>query len=297
MLTDRSLLAFSPVLLTTSEMRRLVMELRTPQFVAAHPVLQAAYAHHAFVTVHPFADGNGRVARALASRFTSRSASIPLLVYADQKPAYLAALREADEGRFSAFVGLVLEATVDLMNELTLRLRAARAPSVRESVADVEWLYVQAGGLTHAELDTVAMRIARALRDEIARQLPEGSPGRVESIVQQEGSTITPRSASHRPVVGKKSAVTVRLRSAPPAKASVEDRMYVVVARHPATRATFRIEPTDGRDPLDVRFNQVHPAESDAFRSLLTSWVRIRLSELGATLQNRAAEALRSRGL
>lgn len=30
-------------------------------FVKAHPVLQAAWAHFAFVAVHPFADGNGRV--------------------------------------------------------------------------------------------------------------------------------------------------------------------------------------------------------------------------------------------
>ncbi|MBI3648097.1 MAG: Fic family protein [Actinobacteria bacterium] len=64
--------AYAPVNDTASEMTRLVQELRSPAFTAAHPVLQAAYAHYFLVAVHPFADGNGRVARAMASVYTYR---------------------------------------------------------------------------------------------------------------------------------------------------------------------------------------------------------------------------------
>jgi Fic family protein len=60
---------------TAAEMGRLIEELRTKEFLAAHPVVQAAYAHYAFVCVHPFVDGNGRVARALASVFLYRPRS------------------------------------------------------------------------------------------------------------------------------------------------------------------------------------------------------------------------------
>ena len=65
---------------TPSEMRRLVEQCRLDEFVAAHPVVQASYVHYAFVCVHPFADGNGRVARALASVFLYRDPGIPLVI-------------------------------------------------------------------------------------------------------------------------------------------------------------------------------------------------------------------------
>ena len=76
---------YAPPLDTPSEMARMVHELRTEAFERAHPVLQAAYAHAAFVCIHPFADGNGRVSRALASMFLYRSPGIPLVIFADQK--------------------------------------------------------------------------------------------------------------------------------------------------------------------------------------------------------------------
>ena len=68
--TDHS---YAPVDVTPAEMARLVAELRSGAFLAAHPVVQAAYVHYGIVAIHAFADGNGRVARALASAFTYRA--------------------------------------------------------------------------------------------------------------------------------------------------------------------------------------------------------------------------------
>ncbi|HMA47288.1 MAG TPA: Fic family protein, partial [Frankiaceae bacterium] len=79
-LPDGSRHAYAPVHRVADEMHRLVAQLGTPAFDAAHPVLQAAYAHHALTAVHPFADGNGRTARALASVYLYRAARVPLLV-------------------------------------------------------------------------------------------------------------------------------------------------------------------------------------------------------------------------
>jgi Fic family protein len=53
-------------------------------------------AHYAFVAIHPFADGNGRVARALASVFTYRAYSVPVLILAESRNDYLTNLEAAD---------------------------------------------------------------------------------------------------------------------------------------------------------------------------------------------------------
>ncbi len=69
---DGSLFKYCPPERVSSEMHVLVDTLRSEEFSTAHPVLQSSWSHHAFVLIHPFADGNGRVARLLASLFFVR---------------------------------------------------------------------------------------------------------------------------------------------------------------------------------------------------------------------------------
>src|SRR6185295_4972666 len=95
-LTDGSIHPYAPVDQVSSEMYRLLEQIRTPEFESTHPVTQASYIHYAFVAIHPFADGNGRVARALASVFFFRAHSIPFLVFANQLKPYFDALHQAD---------------------------------------------------------------------------------------------------------------------------------------------------------------------------------------------------------
>ena len=53
------------------EMARLLKWCNTPPTV--DPVIQSALAHFCFVTIHPFEDGNGRIARAIADLMLARS--------------------------------------------------------------------------------------------------------------------------------------------------------------------------------------------------------------------------------
>jgi Fic family protein len=62
------------------------------------PEVRSAWLHHAFVQIHPFQDGNGRVARALASIDMIKTGLFPLLVRRDERDRYIAALRAADHG-------------------------------------------------------------------------------------------------------------------------------------------------------------------------------------------------------
>jgi len=69
------------------------------------PEVEAAWLHHRFTLIHPFVDGNGRVARALATLVLLRANWLPLVVTRDDKPGYLQALRAADSGDIRPLIG------------------------------------------------------------------------------------------------------------------------------------------------------------------------------------------------
>jgi Fic/DOC family len=67
---DGSILEYSPALQVQSEMERLIQ--LYDDTVDAHPLVRSAWLHHRFIQIHPFEDGNGRVARAYAAYIASR---------------------------------------------------------------------------------------------------------------------------------------------------------------------------------------------------------------------------------
>lgn len=62
------------------------------------PDVQAAWLHHAFSQIHPFADGNGRVARVLATLVLVKAGLAPFTVTRDMRTRYITALEAADAG-------------------------------------------------------------------------------------------------------------------------------------------------------------------------------------------------------
>jgi Fic family protein len=126
-LKDGTFHAYAPVDQVSTEMHRLIEQLRSPEFEAAHPVLQASWVHYAFVAIHPFADGNGRVARALASVYFYRACSIPFLVFANQKPAYLDALHAADLEHLRPLLVFFRDRGIDTIQLVSENLRTGEA--------------------------------------------------------------------------------------------------------------------------------------------------------------------------
>ncbi|MGH9823142.1 MAG: Fic family protein [Blastocatellia bacterium] len=133
-MADGSVYSYAPVGMTPTEMYRLCQEVNSDEFKSAHLALQASFAHYALTVIHPFADGNGRVARALASVFTYRCCSVPVMVLSESRSEYLATLREAEAGEFRAFVSFVIERTLDAIQLAQVSIQAAEAPSVEEGV-------------------------------------------------------------------------------------------------------------------------------------------------------------------
>lgn len=74
------------------------------QHGAAAPEVEAAWLHHRFVQIHPFQDGNGRIARSLATLIFIKANWLPLVVRDLDRGDYIAALEEADEGQLRPLV-------------------------------------------------------------------------------------------------------------------------------------------------------------------------------------------------
>lgn len=114
--TDSELVPFAPASEVAVEMRRLTAEMASEAFARLHPVVQAAYTHLALIRVHPFADGNGRLARTLACLPLLREVGLPQLILADQWPAYVQALERWNEGDVQGVVDLLLATQVNAMD-------------------------------------------------------------------------------------------------------------------------------------------------------------------------------------
>ncbi len=77
-----------------------------------HPVEIAAFLHHRFVEIHPFIDGNGRVARLLTNVYLVARAYPPIVLKKEDRGKYYKSLRAADAGNLSPFANFIAK-TVD----------------------------------------------------------------------------------------------------------------------------------------------------------------------------------------
>lgn len=169
--------SYAPVLETAPEVRRLVDELNSASFLAAPATLQAAFAHYAFVAIHPFADGNGRVARALASVYLYRAGSIPLLVLVEHRSEYMAALKKADAKDYRPLVDFVVARATDAFRLTLQSLRTAAQPQAADEAKELAALYRTTGGYTHADIDAAGQQLLLAVQQRATELSQEfGTP-------------------------------------------------------------------------------------------------------------------------
>lgn len=116
--------------------------------------VQAAWLHHRFTQIHPFQDGNGRAARALASLVLVKDGLFPLVVTRDDKAAYLDALEIADHGD--------LKPLIDMIAKLQIT-QFRKATAISESILAQDDVSAILGGLLKAA-DKVAAEKLKSLR-------------------------------------------------------------------------------------------------------------------------------------
>ncbi|SKA81775.1 Fic/DOC family protein [Desulfobaculum bizertense DSM 18034] len=71
--------------------------------------IEAAWLHHRFTQIHPFQDGNGRVARALASLVLIQNNYFPLVVPREFRLDYIQGLESADDGDLKPLIRMIVK--------------------------------------------------------------------------------------------------------------------------------------------------------------------------------------------
>ena len=73
-----------------------------------HKLLLGAWLHHRFTQIHPFQDGNGRVARALLTWHLVKEGYLPIVIARDDRNHYIECLESADTGDLKPFVEFIV---------------------------------------------------------------------------------------------------------------------------------------------------------------------------------------------
>jgi Fic family protein len=283
--------AYAPPDQAPIEMHRLVEGIHGSAFQNAHPVLQASYVHYALAAIHPFADGNGRVARALASTFFYKAHSIPLLIFADQRARYLDCLESADAGDLQPLIQFFLDRGLDTMGLVMDTLGAAPLEDV---ASRLHRMFFDKQGLSHEEVDRIGLRLLGSIQAEIQNQfndlkLPKSIslsflevPGTPDPLNLIEGYRTIKRSPPP--------LVFFAIQSSPPAKGEVYSWIRVLVSLDSSQRFAFLVQ---AHEHLRVRLEDVHPEISSSLRMRIQSIIEQLLGTLLISIEEQAAESLK----
>lgn len=199
---DGTIYEYCPPELVEDEIQALISMYQALVDNAAPTVIKAAWLHHRFTQIHPFQDGNGRVARALTALVFVSDGIFPIVVDRDIRADYISALERADDEdlkplvrMFSALEKKELEEALSLsensitnaaaqhsgtMRHKLLEALRDKAKDKRQSISEKRRAVIQAGRSIFFEsvvptVENLASEIEAILTDEL-----HGSNVRVE---------------------------------------------------------------------------------------------------------------------
>jgi hypothetical protein len=103
---DGSVHEYCPPYLVAEEMEALFKLYQGLEERGVKSVVRSAWLHHRFTQIHPFQDGNGRIARALSAFALVERGLFPVVISRDDRPRYIAALEQADAGNLRPLASL-----------------------------------------------------------------------------------------------------------------------------------------------------------------------------------------------
>ena len=93
-------------------------------------IILAALFHYKFIRIHPFDDGNGRVARILMNFILMQFDYPPVIIKTEDKENYYAVLRLADADELEPFIEYI---TKNLIHSLEIMIKGAKGESIEEA--------------------------------------------------------------------------------------------------------------------------------------------------------------------
>ncbi len=115
---------------TPAKMTELIDWFRTTKDQAGvHALILAAEFHYRFIRIHPFDDGNGRLARILMNFILMQKGFPPAIIKTEEKENYYRVLRLADARDLEPFFVYIGE---QLIHSLEIMLRGARGEAIED---------------------------------------------------------------------------------------------------------------------------------------------------------------------
>ena len=133
---DGTLHKYCPPELVVDEMARLLNIYENNK--DAPPEVLSAWLHHRFTQIHPFQDGNGRMARSLASLVFLKRGLFPLVIRSQDKQDYIQALEKADAGDIAPLVKIFAKRQHDSIKAaLEIQHQAEQSKHVKQIIASI----------------------------------------------------------------------------------------------------------------------------------------------------------------
>jgi hypothetical protein len=140
------------------------------------PLIVAAWVHHRFTQIHPYQDGNGRVARVLTTLVLLQAALLPLVIDRDMRTDYIDCLEKADFG--------------DLGPLATQFARLERNAILQALSIDIDSEISAARSLTSAVIESLTAKFSKRREERHAEfrrvnQLAESLRGRARRQIER----------------------------------------------------------------------------------------------------------------
>ncbi len=135
-------------------------------------IKKTSFIHHEFVRIHPFIDGNGRVARLITNFYLMKNGYPPIVIQKDDRKKYYKALNKADQGDLSEFATFIARAVnQSIQYYLSSFIDEERLVTLselsKESKYSQEYLSLRArqGKLDAVKIENIWYSSKRALKD------------------------------------------------------------------------------------------------------------------------------------
>ena len=259
---DGEIHAYAPVDLVGAEMNRLLAEMRSESFIHANPAIQAAYSHYCLVVIHPFADGNGRIARALASIFLYRALSIPFLVMSEDRLDYFDKLEQCDKGNYDEFVDFTIERCFNAIDLIELSIRAGKSQPIDSSLDQLSEFYITKGGYSHEQVDIAANNLFTALHSILTKKT---DAIKSNTNLTHVGTTLSNKNyklvnETYRHFVANNGKVIkIQIGSKPPANALVKTELTIHIPKDCDINDDFIIINMANSEKVAARMTEIEP--------------------------------------